>query len=379
MIIKIDITKKHPTVDGTPVLVCGNGTYEIQFTFDTEWREHIYKTARFVFWKDGKPKHIDVPFPGDTVAVPVLSGISFVLVGVYAGNLRTTTPARIPCEYSIRCNSGESVEEPTPELYDQLLDLYNRVGLYQEEAIQSAETATKAKEDAQEAAVVAKEAIGSVVSKVIEGNATRWVSFWVGTQAEYDAIEEKVENCMYIITDDKTPDEVMAEIQGIAARAEAAAAAAEATAAAAAATKAAAEWGSLVFADSDGVDKTVKMYGNGLAEGWYKVRAQGVVFSVAAGGLYLTPKLKLPYPDWLTDSLYYDAPIFCEVSVIGTSDANIPVTLLSSGFRDATHTQNFYLASTQEATVDVDLFAHFVWWWKEESNNPAAVAGDGEE
>lgn len=201
MLINIDIAQKRPQVDGTPVIVCGNNGYQIRFTFDEEWAGLDYKTARFVFVEAGKPRHIDVPFAGDTVDVPVLVEVGFVLVGVYTDFLKTTTPAKIPCEYSIRCKSGEGVEAPTPELYDRMMEMYNRVGGYQSDAIQAAKTAAAANASAQEAASVAQEAIGGIVSKVIEGNSGRYVSFWVGTNAEYRAIGAKVENCMYIITD----------------------------------------------------------------------------------------------------------------------------------------------------------------------------------
>lgn len=227
MLIKIDITKKHPTVDGTPLIVCGNSGYRIQFTFDEEWADLEYKTARFVFWKAGKAHYIDVPFSGDTVDAPVLSGISYVLVGVYTDFLRTSTPAKIPCEYSIRCNPGENEEAPTPELYDQLIELFNRVDQLQQEAIKSAASAAEANAEAQEAAAAASEAVGSVVSRVKESNAGRWVSFWVGTQEQYNKITEKVENCMYIITDDPTSEELVAAMAEMTEKCEASAEAAD--------------------------------------------------------------------------------------------------------------------------------------------------------
>lgn len=39
------------------------------------------------------------------------------------------------------------------------------------------------------------------ISKVKETNG-RYVTFWVGTQAQYNALQVKEENCLYIITDD---------------------------------------------------------------------------------------------------------------------------------------------------------------------------------
>lgn len=117
-IININIADKRPTVTGTPVIVCGNSDYVIEFTFDTEWDEHQTKTARFSYCRNGRNYYEDVQFTGNTVAVPVLSNVARVLIGVYAGDLCTTTPARVVCERSILC--GNSLEGITPEMQKAL-------------------------------------------------------------------------------------------------------------------------------------------------------------------------------------------------------------------------------------------------------------------
>lgn len=125
MTINISIVDKRPTVIGAPVIVCGNSDYVIQFSFDAEWDAEGAKIARFVYVQRGAIKYQDVDFTGTTVTAPILSGIREVMVGVYAGNLRTTTPALIPCEKSILCDSGEEqigvVDKA--ELEDQIGDL----------------------------------------------------------------------------------------------------------------------------------------------------------------------------------------------------------------------------------------------------------------
>lgn len=103
MTIKISITDKRPTVNGSPVIICGNSDYVIEFTFDAEWDDLPTKTARFRWATPQGPQHADVSFTGSTVGVPVLSGVREVEVGVFGGNLHATTPATIPCEYSARC------------------------------------------------------------------------------------------------------------------------------------------------------------------------------------------------------------------------------------------------------------------------------------
>lgn len=212
MLININITQKHPTVDGTPIIVCNNSGYQIKFTFDDEWAGLEFKTARFVYRKAGKARYIDVPFSGDTVDVPTFTEVGFIWVGVYTDLLQTTTPAKIPCEYSIRCKSGESLEEATQELYDQMMALFNQVVQNQDIAQAAAETATEAKEEAQAAANLAQGAIKGVVCKVIENNADRYVTFWVGTKEQYEAIETPEYNCLYIITDDTGLDEMREDI-----------------------------------------------------------------------------------------------------------------------------------------------------------------------
>lgn len=119
--IQIAITEKRPQVIGAPVIVCGNSDYTITFNFDAEWGAGT-KTARFVYIRDGAVMHEDVVFSGSTVAVPILDNVREVRVGVYAGNLQTSTPVVIPCECSIRCGTGAPAD-PTPSQYDQIIAL----------------------------------------------------------------------------------------------------------------------------------------------------------------------------------------------------------------------------------------------------------------
>ena len=106
--LRVDINNKIATYNTRcGVIVCGNANYKIKFTFDEEWDEFEYKTARFI-WND---KYIDVVFYGDIVAVPMLSQTTLLTVGVFAGeNLHTTTPAKIPCLLSVICESDRAKE-----------------------------------------------------------------------------------------------------------------------------------------------------------------------------------------------------------------------------------------------------------------------------
>lgn len=80
-------------------IVCGNSDYQIEFTFDAEWASYSTKTARFIV----NGRYEDVEFTGTTCPVPIITNATEVMVGVYAGNLCTTTPATISCKLSILC------------------------------------------------------------------------------------------------------------------------------------------------------------------------------------------------------------------------------------------------------------------------------------
>lgn len=92
-------------------IVCGNNDYSIAFTFDTEWDSISQKTARFI-WNG---RYQDVEFTGTTCTVPIITNATEVTVGVYAGDLKTTTPAKIPCEKSIRCGTTISQDDITTD------------------------------------------------------------------------------------------------------------------------------------------------------------------------------------------------------------------------------------------------------------------------
>jgi hypothetical protein len=88
-------------------IVCGNNDYQIKFTFDDEWSAYENKIARFIWGGQFQ----DVEFTGDTCPVPILSGVTLCEVGVYAGELCTTTSAFISCKPSILCQpANPSVE-----------------------------------------------------------------------------------------------------------------------------------------------------------------------------------------------------------------------------------------------------------------------------
>lgn len=133
--INITVRNKVATRDGTDY-VCGNSDYVVNFDFDEEWDAYETKTARFAY----NGKSIDVIFDGAQCAVPVITNACFFLVGVFAGNLHTTTPVRVPCVKSILCGGGAPADPPE-SVYDQLMELIRGMGGASEEDIAKAVTA----------------------------------------------------------------------------------------------------------------------------------------------------------------------------------------------------------------------------------------------
>lgn len=120
-IINVTVRGKIARAEGRALIVCGNSDYAVRFDFDEEWSEYAVKTARFVS-EDGS--YNDVQFEGDTCAVPILRNTRTLLVGVFAGNLRTTTAALIHAVPCITDPDGTPAD-PTPDVYAQLMERFN--------------------------------------------------------------------------------------------------------------------------------------------------------------------------------------------------------------------------------------------------------------
>ena len=124
MKIEVNVSNKIARlVNREFVGVCGNSDYVIHFNFDSEWNSYDTKTARFK-WGGS---YTDVVFAGDEVAMPVMYNTNRVEIGVYAGNLHTTTSALLKMKKSILCSAGAPAD-PTPDVYDQLMARINDLG-----------------------------------------------------------------------------------------------------------------------------------------------------------------------------------------------------------------------------------------------------------
>lgn len=118
--INITVREKSARADDRARIVCGNSDYSVRFDFDEEWEAYDLKTARFI--TEGG-FFTDVQFTGSDCAVPVLTGTRTLLVGVFAGDVRTTTPAYIPAIPCITDNGGIPAAPP-PDVYAQLMNRF---------------------------------------------------------------------------------------------------------------------------------------------------------------------------------------------------------------------------------------------------------------
>jgi hypothetical protein len=121
-VIDVLIKDKIAMQTNDVVYVCGNSDFVINFTFDAEWDEFIHKTARFIY----NGTFIDVVFSGNQCAVPIISDTFKFMVGVFAGELRTTTPAMVSAKKSILCGTGNPAD-PAPDVYNQVMGALNQL------------------------------------------------------------------------------------------------------------------------------------------------------------------------------------------------------------------------------------------------------------
>ncbi len=111
--INITVREKIAHTISDTCIVCGNSDYVAIFDFDAEWDAYEVKTARFIWGGT----YTDVAFAGNECPVPVIPDAVSVLVGVYAGELRTTTAAAVEVRRSI-LGGSETEAEVSHEIKD---------------------------------------------------------------------------------------------------------------------------------------------------------------------------------------------------------------------------------------------------------------------
>lgn len=118
--IDIIIRNKTASAVDPPCIVCGNSDYNVKFDFDDEWKAHTNKIGVFAYNRCGEWQSEKVLFEGDTCPVPALHGVRSVWIGVTAGDVRTSTPADVPCRMGAT-DFSDTDEPPSADVWGQIL------------------------------------------------------------------------------------------------------------------------------------------------------------------------------------------------------------------------------------------------------------------
>jgi hypothetical protein len=122
--ISITVTDKRPVCTAGTTIVCDNSDYIVHWDLDAEWSAYDTKTMR-VIYMDGT--YTDTVFTGASVALPPVPVPGCVQIGLYAGDIHTSRMALLRALSSVRSASGAPVN-PTPDVYDQLMELIKGMG-----------------------------------------------------------------------------------------------------------------------------------------------------------------------------------------------------------------------------------------------------------
>lgn len=120
--IHIEVKDKIATLKSIDFqLVGGNSDYEVVFDFDKDWANHETKTAVFVFGEDAVKK----PFEGNVCEGVAIEGSTVCYIGVFTGDVITTSYAEIPVTLSIT-DIGGKPRQPTKDEYNEIIELINK-------------------------------------------------------------------------------------------------------------------------------------------------------------------------------------------------------------------------------------------------------------
>ena len=103
--LNITVRNKIATTIDPATVVNGNNDYTVVFDFDSEWDSLSSKTAMFVYGRE-EQKYKTVTFTGNSCVMPALYNTGYVLIGVFAGDIKTTTAAYVKCLPCIRDNDS---------------------------------------------------------------------------------------------------------------------------------------------------------------------------------------------------------------------------------------------------------------------------------
>lgn len=199
--------------------------------------------------------------------------------------------------------------------------------------------------------LISPEGTGSVI-RVRDTNGGKDITFWVGTQAQYNMLSEKILNCIYIITDDLTIDAMKRKLDGIADH---------------------------IVSNWEDVDfrHFVRKYASGIAEGIFRAVWNGLSFTTEHHGFYANSvgRVRAGLPD---EVLHGAVPEFCSVNISKatmTDDAGAetfapPMFAMVCGtpeYLEGTGVVSpriLLLADESAENVTVELEIHCRWKWK---------------
>jgi hypothetical protein len=116
--IVIKVVDKVPIVaSGPQYVVCDNSDYTVVWQLDEEWSQLEHRTMQ-VNYKNGTYER--VLFTGDSCTLPAIPVSGPVHVGLFAGDIHTTRPARLLAVRSATTDSGEE-RDPMPDGYAQAI------------------------------------------------------------------------------------------------------------------------------------------------------------------------------------------------------------------------------------------------------------------
>lgn len=121
-IINITVKGKVASSD-TKAIVNGNSDYAVNWVLDGEWADYDTKTMRVRHY-DGTV--IDCIFTGCSCNLPIITETCMIEIGLFAGNLITSTPATISCTRCIMDDEGP-VKDPMPDVYAQIMERLNNL------------------------------------------------------------------------------------------------------------------------------------------------------------------------------------------------------------------------------------------------------------
>lgn len=122
--INITVTDKRPVCTAGTTVVCDNSDYIVHWDLDEEWSAYDSKTMRVIYMDS---TYADTVFAGDSVALPPVPVPGCVQIGLYAGDIHTSRMAILRALSSVRSASGAPAN-PTPDVYDQLMELIKGLG-----------------------------------------------------------------------------------------------------------------------------------------------------------------------------------------------------------------------------------------------------------